>query len=711
MPSNANTAQGAWFTNVPQGAWYGRGLGGGATYYGLAAFSADGDIAAVGSAQRTGAAALSADGDIAAGATATRKALIAFTADGDIDVTATAVFKALVALTAAGDITVVAWAQYVGSAAFTADGDIAAVGSAWRAGAAAFTADGDIDVVVLLGTLELGYWCDVIEFEGSIYLSRRNLVVGGVAETAPILWRIDNLSSEPMGRVGGLPLRTIDTSTAIPQTVDAEAYSIDAMLEDDGILWAVGWRIENDENYAAVWSNSGSGAPWVLRGQLATPTSSPRSIAIAEFRGMLVRSWGVVMSGPAGIYELRGSHLAVADVASSGAVWQAGEVTIGKPYALGGEAIVLDGTEAAWISGGGQWTYTGRWRAAATELVPPDLYDTAQYRNDIWGFGLIATGQTLWRIAPPAGSQLTMASWDTTQVTYHALSQATDYLLGFGLYDLGINVPIDPVTGWALILPGELDGPYRGPLWPMQREGRVLWMRGTGLHLHDTITHSVFRARASASTGRVTAIAWAPMALVEWDGLFGNIADWAPDYVASAQAWINQNPWLLATTYLPPYGFRGGVDGQVSEYFPPVVLLAEPEAGIFEITLEWADDASDSTPEIKEITLEWADEYEPPGGDDILYLVSNENTRCIAIRVITGGRQDLDEQLTVLVRADKEALSVSAWATYQVIYPADFGANVYLQEPGYDVRIAIVRPAAMTEDPDIHVQLVREDVD
>ena len=106
-------------------------------------------------------------------------------------------------------------------------------------------------------------------------------------------------------------------------------------------------------------------------------------------------------------------------------------------------------------------------------------------------------------------------------------------------------------------------------------------------------------------------------------------------------------------------------------------------------------------------STEWADSAPAidPGTEKVLWLLEEGDRLCSRLRVTLGGLTPAQQaQCRVYVRTDGEDLDVDAWHTYQV---AALRRNVFLERPGYTVRIGIVGPAALPV-PDVQVEMVRD---
>ncbi len=106
-------------------------------------------------------------------------------------------------------------------------------------------------------------------------------------------------------------------------------------------------------------------------------------------------------------------------------------------------------------------------------------------------------------------------------------------------------------------------------------------------------------------------------------------------------------------------------------------------------------------------STEWADSAPAidPGTEKVLWLLEEGDRLCCRLRVTLGGLTPAQQaQCRVYVRTDSEALDVDAWHTYQV---AALRRNVFLERPGYTVRIGIVGPDGLPQ-PDVQVEMVRD---
>jgi len=128
---------------------------------------------------------------------------------------------------------------------------------------------------------------------------------------------------------------------------------------------------------------------------------------------------------------------------------------------------------------------------------------------------------------------------------------------------------------------------------------------------------------------------------------------------------------------------------------------------VHDVTLEWSRGAR-LLPSVHSVTAEWAEYLGPDVGDGegVLWLTVDDADRpAVAVRVVTDWDLDDEAALRCLVRADGEALAVTAYGSYQGFRP---GADCYLENPGHDVRIGIVGPTAQ-EPPHVRVDVLRVD--
>ncbi len=520
---------------------------------------------------------------------------------------------------------------------------------------------------------ELGGWSDIIEFGGVVYLSRQNDPVTDTptGERYPVLWQVVDLGGEPAGNIGELPICAVPTTDATDVTIDAGAVAIDAMVADGDYLHAAGWREEGTTSYLAFWTYDGS--DWTLDGQLQR--------ARGQLYGLQVMPWGLVASGPAGIYVARGAGVARDDTGTllsrgsfaAAPAAGAGLSTLGEPHAIGARALIPDVRGGVWTSDGdGVWAHYG------------DAYVgepfSAMYRGDIWRlsgasepeFGA-ADSQELVRLTD-AGSVQPVAAWLKTTAIYEVPARIRQGIVLFGTDMIGSSTS-------------------------REIEGRVTVMERNKLLFHSAIDYQVYRARSGVD---MLALAFDPP---------------APNYDFDSNGQLT-HAWRKAK-------FQGGVHRGV--FYPPVALRTSPDPAIWgitlewadgnglnrpqvdSITLEWADGDGDNRPRVDAITLEWARDDSPDvgGGDTILYVEDYDPVPAVAVRIISSGRLADNEDLWALVRADREDVPVDDWPSYQVV---NFGATVELERPGRHIRVAIIKPNGMTDDPDIHIQLQREEL-
>ena len=515
---------------------------------------------------------------------------------------------------------------------------------------------------LVLGDYELGGWSDIAEYDGAIYLSRQNGTTEQyVTESDPVLWKLTDLGGEPAGSVGELPICAVPTATATNVTVDYYAVAIDALCVDGDYLYAVGWREEGTTSYVAFWSFDGT--DWTLEGQLQRGPYNPS----VQFYGLYAMSWGVVASGTAGIYVLRGAGVTREDTGTlvSRGTFTASRV-FGQPHSIGVRAMIPDVSGGVWTSDGdGVWTHYGD----AYEGEP--FYAT--YKGDIWRLSAADWGMPTTSADETSGIGVTQELVRLTDVG--SVQPVAQWSKWNGMYEVLARIR-QGIVMFGVVVEGE--GVAR------QVEGRVSVVERNKMMFHQPLDYQVYTARSGTD---MLAIAFTPP---------------EPNFE------FDEHGELL-TTWLP-LKFQGGVrDGT---FYPPVVLRTSPDPAIWAITLEWADgnglnrpqvdgitlewSAGDglSRPQVDAITLEWAEDDSPDvvGGDTILYLLDYDPVPAVAVRLISGGRLADDEALWALVRADKEDVAVDAWPSYQ---RANFGATVELEEPGCYVRIAIIRPFGM----------------
>lgn len=128
----------------------------------------------------------------------------------------------------------------------------------------------------------------------------------------------------------------------------------------------------------------------------------------------------------------------------------------------------------------------------------------------------------------------------------------------------------------------------------------------------------------------------------------------------------------------------------------PVVTSAE---------LHWAQPAQIS-PAVEEAALEWAGHAEPdPLTEGVLFATHTDPDGKVAtaIRATTDLPPADEAELRGIVRADKETIDADAWASYQEFA---LGQDVYLEEPGNEVRVGIIGPL-VDDPPDLSVQIQR----
>jgi len=135
----------------------------------------------------------------------------------------------------------------------------------------------------------------------------------------------------------------------------------------------------------------------------------------------------------------------------------------------------------------------------------------------------------------------------------------------------------------------------------------------------------------------------------------------------------------------------------------------EPTVGAASIEWDNGDEPGGATagPTLALSSAEWADSAPAidPDTEKVLWLLEEGDRLCSRLRVTLGGLTPAQQaQCRVYVRTDGEDLAVDAWHTYQV---AALRRNVFLERPGYTVRIGIVGPAALPV-PDVQVEMVRD---
>lgn len=135
----------------------------------------------------------------------------------------------------------------------------------------------------------------------------------------------------------------------------------------------------------------------------------------------------------------------------------------------------------------------------------------------------------------------------------------------------------------------------------------------------------------------------------------------------------------------------------------------EPTVGAASIEWDNGDEPGGATvgPTLALTSAEWADSAPAidPDTEKVLWLLEEGERLCSRLRVTLGSLTPAQQaQCRVYVRTDGEHLDVDAWHTYQV---AALRRNVFLERPGYTVRIGIVGPDGLPV-PDVQVEMVRD---
>ncbi len=129
------------------------------------------------------------------------------------------------------------------------------------------------------------------------------------------------------------------------------------------------------------------------------------------------------------------------------------------------------------------------------------------------------------------------------------------------------------------------------------------------------------------------------------------------------------------------------------------------------LSAQWADAAPGpprSTVRLTTFAVEWSDDGDPTDGgtDDILWLTVATEAPVVGVRVVTSLQMEEGRELTCLIRCDDaDAGDVDAWPTYQKFFS---NRTVVVDDPGQDVRVGIVKPAALDPNIDLFVQFKYE---
>ncbi len=111
-------------------------------------------------------------------------------------------------------------------------------------------------------------------------------------------------------------------------------------------------------------------------------------------------------------------------------------------------------------------------------------------------------------------------------------------------------------------------------------------------------------------------------------------------------------------------------------------------------------------PALDRLNSEWADEVPGPGEGELTLFIRRTRPRPIlALRVTTGAGSEVDAQIRGLVREDSAEAAVDDWDSYQEFR---LGQNVWLDQPGETIRIALIKPEDVPEITDVFVQLKTE---
>jgi len=125
------------------------------------------------------------------------------------------------------------------------------------------------------------------------------------------------------------------------------------------------------------------------------------------------------------------------------------------------------------------------------------------------------------------------------------------------------------------------------------------------------------------------------------------------------------------------------------------------------VGVDWKDTtAVGNSPEFYGIGTEWGMAAAGPGsGERVLHILDVRRSRqCYAVRV-TGQLTPAEvASVRVLVRADLETVAVTAWDSYQ---EGVLDADIMLERPGYQVRVAIIGPDTLPADTDFVVSFGR----
>ena len=133
--------------------------------------------------------------------------------------------------------------------------------------------------------------------------------------------------------------------------------------------------------------------------------------------------------------------------------------------------------------------------------------------------------------------------------------------------------------------------------------------------------------------------------------------------------------------------------------------LADVE--VSQMTAEWSDGTITDVPEMHTVRVEWARAgADPVTGEKYLIIATVDSTRlCTGVRVQAIGISEAQSrQCRVLVRADREDLDKTLWASYDA---GELDADIPLQRPGRAVRVVIIGPAALPDDTDFLVDFER----
>lgn len=111
-------------------------------------------------------------------------------------------------------------------------------------------------------------------------------------------------------------------------------------------------------------------------------------------------------------------------------------------------------------------------------------------------------------------------------------------------------------------------------------------------------------------------------------------------------------------------------------------------------------------PYVTTSVIEWKwGRPDPSETDRVLWVTHNDSKHvCKAVQVVSGLGADVDAQIRVLVRADRETFNVDAWDSYE---EGECGSVIYLKHVGKFVRVAVVGPDTLPLDTDFHFQFIR----